>query len=71
MIPWDDDTADALAITQAVRDDRTGDVAVILRHSSPFSLALTLAKLLAAAADECGASPDHLRLWGHQAVNRS
>jgi hypothetical protein len=67
---WSDDLADALALAQAVRDDRTGDVAVLLRHANPYAVALTLAKLLGEAADEGEASPEHVRHWAAQAVNR-
>ena len=67
----DDALADALALVQAVREDRTGDIAVLLRHCTVYEVAVTLAKLLAEAADESGATPGHLRTWGQQAVRRS
>jgi hypothetical protein len=65
-----DDLADAVALAQAVREDRTGDVAVLLRHCSPFGVIVTLAKLLAAAADESNASAEHMRFWAERAVRR-
>jgi len=68
--PWPDDLADALALTQAVRDERTGDVAVLLRHCNPYATMLTLAKLLGEAANESDASADWLRHWGYLASRR-
>jgi len=68
--PWRDDVADAVALAQAVREDRTGDVAVILRHCNPFATALTLAKLLAEAVSEAGASEEWFRTWSARAIGR-
>ena len=68
--PWDDGIADALALTEAVREDRVGHVAVILRHCNSFEVAVVLAKLLAAVADESDATREHLRKWGQQTARR-
>ena len=67
----DDDLADALALVAAVRADRTDHIAVLLRHTNPYAVCVTLAKLLAVAADESDASPEHMRTWGIAACRRS
>jgi len=69
----EDDLLDALALVEAFRRDdenSAADVTAVLRGCNSYGMALTLAKLLAAAADERDASPAHLRDWAAQAVNR-
>lgn len=68
--PWQDDLADAVALTQAIRADDTEGVAAILRNCNSYATCITLAKLLAVAAEEGQASPDHLRSWAASAVRR-
>ena len=67
----DDGLCDGIALVTAVREDRTADIAVLLRHCNAYEVALTLAKLVAEAADESGATPEHLRTWGTAAARRS
>lgn len=72
---WEDAWRDALALTEAVRDGRTGDVQFLLRsmvaeHGKAELAAVTLAKLLAEVASERDASPEHLRRWAQVAARR-
>jgi hypothetical protein len=66
----DDDLADITAAVQCVRDDDTAGLAAIVRHGSPGGMLVTAVKLLAEAASEPGASPEHWRRWAAQAVTR-
>lgn len=66
----DDDLADITAAVQCVRDDDTAGLAAILRHGCPGGMLVTAVKLLAEAASEPGASPEHWRRWAAQAVTR-
>lgn len=68
--PWPDDLADVVAIVTAIREDRTADVAVVLRHTNLCASLITACKLLAVAAEEGQASPEHLRNWAAQAIGR-
>jgi hypothetical protein len=65
-----DDLADSQALVQAVRDERTADVAVILRHCSLFGVVATLAKITAEILDEQQVCPEHFRVWSAHAIHR-
>ena len=67
----DDDLLDLIAAVQAAREDRTGDIALLLRNGDVFVMLVTAIKLLGEAADELGVTPEHLRTWGADAVRRS
>jgi hypothetical protein len=68
---WDDGLADAWACVQAVRQDDTEGLAVVLRHGNPVELSVTLAKLVAEVLDEQQVTPEWFREWAESAVNRS
>lgn len=62
--PWDDDWADAEALTLAVcRDDADSqaDVRAILRHGNTFGIAAVLAKLLSEIIAEQGVCHEWFR----------
>jgi hypothetical protein len=67
---WDDDVADAVALVAAVRADDVEAVAMLLPNVSLAGVAVTLARLLAVAADEGSATPGHFRAWAAQAATR-
>jgi hypothetical protein len=64
----DDALLDLIAALQAAREDRTGDVAVILRNGDLFEMLVTAIKLLGEAADESNAALEHLRECAQQAA---
>jgi hypothetical protein len=66
----DDDVADAVALTAAVRADDAEAVAAVLPNANLLNVCLVLARLLAVAADEGSAGPEHLRAWAEQAAGR-
>ena len=70
----DDATMDAIAMVEAVREDDTGDIAVILRACNSYAVALALAKMLAGlvAANERGegACQECFRDWCIEAARR-
>ena len=76
--PWPDGLMDAIALTEVIRRDdehiaqdacfcAACGMQAILRHGNPMDIAVTLAKLLAEAADDLDVSPGHLRLWPSRA----
>ena len=71
--PWPDGLMDAIALTECIRRDdqfTAIDMTAILRHGDPMDMSVTLAKLLAEAADDLGVSPGHLRLWAESSARR-
>jgi hypothetical protein len=66
----DDSIADALALVHAVREEETGDVAVLLRHANMYATGLVMAKLLAELLDEQEVCTEHWRIWAEQAARR-
>lgn len=67
---WDDDLADAIALTAAWRSGDSGAIAAILPNANLVGVCLVLSRLLAVAADEGNAEPRHLRAWAQQAAVR-
>ncbi len=65
-----DAVLDSVALVQAVRDDDLTGCRIILRNCDRDLVAVTLAKLLAEAADDLQVTSGELRAWGISAAGR-
>ena len=73
MSTHQDGLYDAIALAEAVRRDdqyTATDIKAILRNANVMDVAVTLAKLLAEAADDLDVRPAWFRLWAESSVGR-
>jgi hypothetical protein len=67
---WDDALADAVAMVEAELAEDAKGIVALLRQGNPYSMTITLAKLLSEVVTEQEVSPSHFREWAGRAVNR-
>jgi hypothetical protein len=68
--PWDTSLWDAVSLVDAMRAEKTADVARILKRAPIYETCLDLAKMLVDVLDEQGIPADWFRFWAQKAADR-